>query len=201
MLLRVTDGRTPEPVRRRPPHSAEPAPRPAHPLRLPTSGRRHVRALARSTPSRIMQNAPLGPSRLRSVLRETRRPTTREQNKLTPTQAQAVIAAALLRHLHAVITTGQAARLTPQRRLFPGRSPRQSSANAARGGLRSPPEGRSRGATKPLIIHTARQEDHLSIGQPPCLDAHSQVGFYPGAVGGVDVCRVAASPWRRRGGW
>jgi len=34
--------------------------------------------------------------------------TTREQNKLTPTQAQAVIAAALLRHLHAVITTGRA---------------------------------------------------------------------------------------------
>ena len=34
--------------------------------------------------------------------------TTRETNKLKPTQAQAVIAAALLRHLHAVITTGQA---------------------------------------------------------------------------------------------
>jgi transposase len=34
--------------------------------------------------------------------------TSREQNKLTPTQAQAVIAAAILRHLHAVITTGQA---------------------------------------------------------------------------------------------
>jgi transposase len=33
--------------------------------------------------------------------------TTREQNKLTPTQAQTVIAAAILRHLHAVITTGQ----------------------------------------------------------------------------------------------
>jgi transposase len=33
--------------------------------------------------------------------------TTREHNKLTPTQAQAVLAAALLRHLHAVITTGQ----------------------------------------------------------------------------------------------
>jgi len=33
--------------------------------------------------------------------------TTREQNKLTPTQAQAAIAAALLRHLHAVVTTGQ----------------------------------------------------------------------------------------------
>lgn len=32
--------------------------------------------------------------------------TTREQNKLTVTQAQAVIAAAILRHLHAVITTG-----------------------------------------------------------------------------------------------
>ena len=34
--------------------------------------------------------------------------TSREHNKLKPTQAQAVIAAALLRHLHAVITTGQA---------------------------------------------------------------------------------------------
>ena len=34
--------------------------------------------------------------------------TTRETNKLKPTQAQTVIAAAILRHLHAVITTGQA---------------------------------------------------------------------------------------------
>ena len=33
--------------------------------------------------------------------------TSREKNKLTPTQAQTVIAAAILRHLHAVITTGQ----------------------------------------------------------------------------------------------
>jgi transposase len=34
--------------------------------------------------------------------------TTRENNALKPTQAQTVIAAAILRHLHAVITTGQA---------------------------------------------------------------------------------------------
>jgi transposase len=34
--------------------------------------------------------------------------TTRKENKLTPTQAQTIIAAAILRHLHAVITTGQA---------------------------------------------------------------------------------------------
>jgi transposase len=33
--------------------------------------------------------------------------TSRDKNKLTPTQAQTVIAAAILRHLHAVITTGQ----------------------------------------------------------------------------------------------
>lgn len=33
--------------------------------------------------------------------------TTRETNRLAPTQAQTVIAAAILRHLHAVITTGQ----------------------------------------------------------------------------------------------
>jgi transposase len=34
--------------------------------------------------------------------------TSRDQNKLRPTQAQTVIAAAILRQLHAVITTGQA---------------------------------------------------------------------------------------------
>jgi len=34
--------------------------------------------------------------------------TSRPVNKLRPTQAQTVIAAAILRHLHAVITTGQA---------------------------------------------------------------------------------------------
>jgi transposase len=34
-------------------------------------------------------------------------PTSREQNRLTATQAQAVLAAAILRQLHAVITTGQ----------------------------------------------------------------------------------------------
>jgi transposase len=34
--------------------------------------------------------------------------TTRETNRFKPTQAQAVIAAAILRHLHAVITTGHA---------------------------------------------------------------------------------------------
>jgi hypothetical protein len=34
--------------------------------------------------------------------------TTREHNKLKPTQAQTVIAAALLRQLHAVVTAGQA---------------------------------------------------------------------------------------------
>ncbi|MEV4517174.1 hypothetical protein AB0K00_50500 [Dactylosporangium sp. NPDC049525] len=33
--------------------------------------------------------------------------TTRAQNKLTTTQAQAVLAAAILRQLHAVITTGR----------------------------------------------------------------------------------------------
>jgi transposase len=33
--------------------------------------------------------------------------TSREQNKLTPTQAQTIIAAAILRQLHAIITTGQ----------------------------------------------------------------------------------------------
>ncbi|WP_432537002.1 hypothetical protein [Kineococcus arenarius] len=34
--------------------------------------------------------------------------TTREHNRLKPTQAQAAVAAALLRQLHAVIVTGRA---------------------------------------------------------------------------------------------
>jgi transposase len=34
--------------------------------------------------------------------------TSREQNRLTPTQAQTVIAAAILRQMHAIITTGRA---------------------------------------------------------------------------------------------
>ena len=34
--------------------------------------------------------------------------TTREHNKLTPTQAQTALAATLLRQLHAVVTSGQA---------------------------------------------------------------------------------------------
>ena len=33
--------------------------------------------------------------------------TSRQNNKLRPTQAQTVLAAAILRHLHAVISTGQ----------------------------------------------------------------------------------------------
>jgi transposase len=37
-----------------------------------------------------------------------RHPTSRENNKLTPTQAQTVIAAAVLRQLHAIIVTGNA---------------------------------------------------------------------------------------------
>jgi hypothetical protein len=36
-----------------------------------------------------------------------KRASARENNQLRPTQAQTVIAAAILRHLHAVITTGQ----------------------------------------------------------------------------------------------
>jgi hypothetical protein len=47
------------------------------------------------------------------------------------------------------------------------------------GGLRSPPMG-DPGGHKNLTIRAAREEDHLSIGQPPWLDAHSQVGIERG---------------------
>ncbi len=48
-----------------------------------------------------MQTNPVYAARYRHL-------TTREHNKLKPTQAQTVLAAAILRQLHAVITTGQA---------------------------------------------------------------------------------------------
>ena len=57
--------------------------------------------------------------------------------------------------------------LTHQRAPFPRRSPRRSSANAARGGLTPPPEGRRRRATKPSSPAPHRiKKDYLPTGPP-----------------------------------
>jgi transposase len=69
--------------------------------RLTGKGRPRLRAVAWRSVWGTLQTNTVYASRYRHL-------TTRETNKLKPTQAQAVIAAALLRHLHAVITTGQA---------------------------------------------------------------------------------------------
>ena len=79
--------------------------------------------------------------------------TTRDVNKLKPTQAQTVLAATILRHLHAVITTGQAwnpdiATHGPRRRRcrsLPDR-PRRSTAQSFRhrAGGRGEPQAASR---------------------------------------------------------
>ena len=69
--------------------------------RLTGKGRPRLRAVAWRAVWGTLQTNTVYASRYRHL-------TTRETNKLKPTQAQAVIAAALLRHLHAVITTGQA---------------------------------------------------------------------------------------------
>src|SRR5579862_3639691 len=61
--------------------------------------------------------------------------------------------------------------------LFPDRSPRQPSANAARGGLRPPPEGRSRGATKPSSPAQHDKKITQLPKQPPRLDAHTGKSF------------------------
>jgi hypothetical protein len=107
-------------------------------------------------------------------------------------------------------------RLTPQRRLFPGRSPRQSSANAARGGLKPPPDGRLRGATT-LIIHTARQETtQLLTKRPPVFDAHPHMimaiprparqrprpaARQPGAQVDPEACSDSRCPCGAQGKW
>jgi transposase len=69
--------------------------------RLSGAGRPHLRTAA--------WRAVWGAVKSNSVYAERyRHLTTRETNKLKPTQAQTVLAGAILRQLHAVITTGQA---------------------------------------------------------------------------------------------
>jgi len=69
--------------------------------RLTGAGRPHLRTAAWRAVWGALQNNRVYAARYRRL-------TTRETNKLKPTQAQTVIAAAILRQLHAVITTGQA---------------------------------------------------------------------------------------------
>lgn len=69
--------------------------------RLTGAGRPHLRTAAWRAAWGAVRNNPFYAARYRHL-------TSREHNKLTPTQAQTVIAAAILRHLHAVVTTGQA---------------------------------------------------------------------------------------------
>jgi transposase len=69
--------------------------------RLTGAGRPHLRAAAWRAVWGVAQNNAVYAARYRHL-------TTRETNKLKPTQAQTVLAGAILRQLHAVITTGQA---------------------------------------------------------------------------------------------
>jgi len=69
--------------------------------RLTGAGRPHLRAAAWRAVWGAVKNNPVYAARYRHL-------TTRETNKLKPTQAQTVLAGAILRRLHAVITSGQA---------------------------------------------------------------------------------------------
>jgi transposase len=69
--------------------------------RLSGAGRPHLRTAAWRAVWGAAKTNPVYASRYRHL-------TTRETNKLKPTQAQTVLAGAILRQLHAVITTGQA---------------------------------------------------------------------------------------------
>ena len=69
--------------------------------RLTGAGRPHLRAAAWRAVWGVAQNNAVYAARYRHL-------TTRETNKLKPTQAQTVLAGAILRQLHAVINTGKA---------------------------------------------------------------------------------------------
>ena len=79
---------------------SSPAPSPAE-TRLTGKGRPRLRVAAWRAVWGALQTNTVYAARYRHL-------TTRETNKLKPTQAQTVIAAAILRQLHAVVTTGQA---------------------------------------------------------------------------------------------
>ncbi len=68
--------------------------------RLTGAGRPHLRTAAWRAVWGAVHSNPVYAGRYRHL-------TTRETNKLKPTQAQTVLAGAILRQLHAVITTGQ----------------------------------------------------------------------------------------------
>ena len=68
---------------------------------LTGAGRPHLRAAAWRAVWGAVKNNRVYAARYRHL-------TTRETNKLKPTQAQPVLADAILRQLHAVISTGQA---------------------------------------------------------------------------------------------
>jgi hypothetical protein len=77
---------------------------------------------------------------------------------------------------------------------FPTRSPRQSSANAAVGGLGPPPAGRSRRANL-HHPHSTRSESPTYIGLPSCsghtqerMAARFAAGAYGRAVRGMCAC-------------
>jgi transposase len=69
--------------------------------RLSGAGRPHLRTAAWRAVWGAVKSNPVYAARYRHL-------TTRETNRLKPTQAQTVLAGAILRQLHAVITTGQA---------------------------------------------------------------------------------------------
>ena len=69
--------------------------------RLTGAGRPHLRTAAWRAVWGAVKTNPVYAARYRHL-------TTRETNKLKPTQAQTVLAGAILRQLHAIITTGQA---------------------------------------------------------------------------------------------
>ena len=96
-------------------------------------------------------------------------------------------------------------RLTPQRRLFPGRSPRQPHDHRSTGRLETTPRRAIPRGHKTLIIRTARQEDHLITPGNLLVSTHTPnsgmrcVGS-PCLVGGSAMGTRAFEP-RDRASW
>jgi len=96
-------------------------------------------------------------------------------------------------------------RLTPQRRLFPGRSPRRPHDHRSTGRLETTPRRAIPRGHKTLIIRTARQEDHLITPGNLLVSTHTPnsgmrcVGS-PCLVGGSAMGTRASEP-RDRASW
>ena len=119
--------------------------------------------------------------------------TTRKTNRLKPPQAQAVIAAALLRQLHAVVTTGQA--WDPD--IAAGGTRHKRSTEGEPGRLTPPTRRRTARADGRGEPHAASRTNHLADHQGQPRPSSHQPDYPLSGTSPIQLCRDRRRTWHR----